>query len=69
MGTLDQALNEGKLDEQREVVKNERRQGIDNPPYGRWMERSLAHVYPEGHPYRTRWWARWRTWRTRGWRR
>ena len=52
MATLDEALNEGKLDNQREVVKNERRQGIDNQPYGRWMERMLAHAYPEGHPYR-----------------
>jgi predicted Zn-dependent peptidase len=52
MATLDEALNEGKLANQRAVVQNERRQGIDNQPYGRWMERMLAHVYPEGHPYR-----------------
>ncbi|HEX8271851.1 MAG TPA: pitrilysin family protein [Longimicrobiaceae bacterium] len=52
MATLDEVLNEGKLANQREVVKNERRQGIDNQPYGRWMERMLAHVFPEGHPYR-----------------
>jgi predicted Zn-dependent peptidase len=52
MATLDEALNEAKLVNQREVVKNERRQGIDNQPYGRWMERMLAHVFPEGHPYR-----------------
>ncbi|MEW5929486.1 MAG: pitrilysin family protein [Gemmatimonadota bacterium] len=52
MATLDEALNEAKLVNQREVVKNERRQGIDNQPYGRWMERMLAHVFPGGHPYR-----------------
>jgi predicted Zn-dependent peptidase len=52
MATLDEVLNEAKLANQREVVKNERRQGIDNQPYGRWMERMLAHAYPEGHPYR-----------------
>ena len=52
MATLDEALNEGKLANQRAVVQNERRQGIDNQPYGRWMERMLANAYPEGHPYR-----------------
>ncbi len=52
MATLDEALNEGKLANQREVVKNERRQGMDNQPYGRWIERILAHMYPEEHPYR-----------------
>ncbi len=51
MATLDEVLNEGKLANQRAVVQNERRQGIDNQPYGRWMERMLAHAYPEGHPY------------------
>ncbi len=52
MATLDEALNEGKLTNQREVVKNERRQGMDNQPYGRWIERLLVHLYPEEHPYR-----------------
>ncbi|MET0398987.1 MAG: pitrilysin family protein [Longimicrobiaceae bacterium] len=52
MATLDEALGEGKLANQRAVVQNERRQGIDNQPYGRWMERMLAQAYPEGHPYR-----------------
>ncbi|HEY0022577.1 MAG TPA: pitrilysin family protein [Longimicrobium sp.] len=52
MATLDEALNEGKLANQREVVKNERRQGMDNQPYGRWIERILVHMYPEEHPYR-----------------
>jgi zinc protease len=52
MATLDEALGEGKLANQRAVVQNERRQGIDNQPYGRWMERLLAQAYPEGHPYR-----------------
>ena len=52
MATLDEALNESKLDNQREVVKNERRQGMDNQPYGVWVERMLRHHFPEGHPYR-----------------
>ncbi|HWK88540.1 MAG TPA: pitrilysin family protein [Longimicrobium sp.] len=51
MATLHEALNEGKLGNQREVVKNERRQGVDNQPYGRWLEKMLGHLYPEGHPY------------------
>jgi zinc protease len=33
------------------VVKNERRQGVDNQPYGVWQERMLQRVFPEGHPY------------------
>jgi predicted Zn-dependent peptidase len=51
MATLDEALNETKLANQREVVKNERRQSNDNQPYGLWVERMLANLYPQGHPY------------------
>jgi len=51
MATLDEALNETKLVNQREVVKNERRQSNDNQPYGQWIERMLAHLYPVEHPY------------------
>jgi zinc protease len=51
MATLDEALNDAKLVNQREVVKNERRQSNDNQPYGQWVERMLANLYPEGHPY------------------
>ena len=51
MATLDEALSDTKLVNQREVVKNERRQSNDNQPYGIWTERMLAHLYPEGHPY------------------
>ncbi|HEX4788291.1 MAG TPA: pitrilysin family protein [Actinospica sp.] len=49
MGSL--ALTQENLDNQREVVKNERRQRYDNVPYGRWTEILLALAYPEGHPY------------------
>jgi zinc protease len=38
------------LDEQREVVKNEKRQGR-NQPYGRVWERMFASSFPRGHPY------------------
>jgi zinc protease len=40
-----------KLDAQRDVVKNERRQSVDNVPYGRADEAILAAMYPKGHPY------------------
>ncbi len=49
MGSL--ALTQENLDNQREVVKNERRQRYDNVPYGRWHEILLTLAYPEGHPY------------------
>ena len=49
MGSL--ALTQETLDNQREVVKNERRQRYDNPPYGRWIEYAFALTFPEGHPY------------------
>ena len=51
LATLDDALTQTKLDNQREVVKNERRQGMDNQPYGLWVQKMLGHLYPEGHPY------------------
>lgn len=49
MGAL--ALTQETLDNQREVVKNERRQRYDNVPYGRWHEVLGELAYPEGHPY------------------
>ena len=51
MGTLLDALNQENLDNQREVVKNEKRWSYDNRPYGSWVEKVLAAVYPPGHPY------------------
>jgi zinc protease len=51
MGTLIETLTQAKLDNQREVVKNERRQSNDNQPYGSWLEKALTYVYPDGHPY------------------
>jgi zinc protease len=44
-------LTQAKFENQRDVVKNERRQSYDNRPYGRdWEE--LGHLlYPVGHPY------------------
>ena len=52
MGWMLPALTREKLENQRDVVKNERRQRYDNQPYGDWDERMLAMIYPPGHPYR-----------------
>jgi Predicted Zn-dependent peptidases len=51
MGSLLAALDEESLENQRDVVKNERRQRYDNVPYGTAFERMIALAYPEGHPY------------------
>jgi len=51
MGWMLPAMDQDKLDNQRDVVKNERRQRYDNQPYGDWDERLHALVYPESHPY------------------
>jgi len=51
MATLLDALSQENLDNQREVVKNEKRWSYDNRPYGSWQEKLQAHMYPPGHPY------------------
>ncbi|MEO8575043.1 MAG: pitrilysin family protein [Gemmatimonadales bacterium] len=51
MGFLLPTMDKAKLDLQREVVKNERRERVDNVPYGRGDEMILAALYPKGHPY------------------
>jgi zinc protease len=51
MGHLLGAIDQKKLDEQRGVVLNEKRQG-DNEPYGKLEYNVLAGLFPEGHPYR-----------------
>ena len=51
MGWLLPAMTQEKLDNQRAVVKNERRQRYDNQPYGDWDERLQRLVYPGDHPY------------------
>jgi predicted Zn-dependent peptidase len=45
------AMSQEKLDNQREVVKNERRLSVDNQPYGSWDEKLQGLLFPEGHPY------------------
>jgi zinc protease len=51
MGFLLDALDLAKLNAQRDIVKNERRQGMDNQPYGRASEILAQNTYPKGHPY------------------
>ncbi len=51
MGWLLPAMTQEKLDNQRDVVRNERRQSYDNQPYGDWHERVQAMLYPPEHPY------------------
>lgn len=51
MGYLLPTMDLAKLDLQRDVVKNERRQSYDNVPYGRSDEVILAALYPKDHPY------------------
>ncbi len=51
MGFLLPAMTQEKLDNQREVVKNERRQSYENRPYGLVHEAILCELYPPEHPY------------------
>jgi predicted Zn-dependent peptidase len=51
MAGLLPAMTQEKLDNQRDVVKNERRWSVDNQPYGTWDEKLQELVYPNGHPY------------------
>ena len=52
MGFFLPAITQEKLDNQREVVINERRQKMDNQPYGRAFERLHELLYEGPHPYR-----------------
>jgi zinc protease len=50
MGHLLGALTQAKLDEQRGVVQNEKRQG-ENEPYGKVWDFLTPRLYPANHPY------------------
>lgn len=60
MGFLLPALTQEKLDNQKEVVMNERRQRYENQPYGLSWELLFSNLYSENHPYH---------WPTIGWMR
>ena len=51
MESLLPALTQAKLDNQRDVVKNERRQRYENTPYGMVWKYFHNHLFPVGHPY------------------
>jgi zinc protease len=51
MRSLPAAMTQAKLDAQRDVVKNERRQSYENRPYGLAMETIHTALYPPDHPY------------------
>ena len=51
MGFFLDAVTQEKFEVQRETVKNERGQRVDNRPYGLLWERVGEAMYPEGHPY------------------
>ncbi len=51
MGSLLPTLTQQKLDGQRDVVKNEKRQSVDNQPYGQAFPELATLMYPAGHPY------------------
>ncbi|MGA9363263.1 MAG: pitrilysin family protein [Bacteroidota bacterium] len=51
MGFLLDAMDQAKLDNQRDVVKNERRQNYENQPYGLAGKLINENLYPPDHPY------------------
>jgi len=51
MGFLLPEMTAEKVDLQRGVVQNERRQSYENQPYGLAEENIIKRLYPEGHPY------------------
>jgi zinc protease len=51
LATLTDVLTKQKLDNERDIVKNERRQGLENQPYGRWFMLLAENLFPYGHPY------------------
>jgi zinc protease len=51
MGFLLDKLDSTKFAAQRDIVQNERRQGVDNQPYGRAFEILTTATYPSSNPY------------------
>jgi len=52
MGYLLDKLDLAELANQQDVVRNERRQSVENEPYGLAEEAVVHALFPEGHPYR-----------------
>jgi len=51
MGYFINTVTKEGLENEKQVVKNEKRQGVDNRPYGHTEYVMLKALYPEGHPY------------------
>ena len=51
MGYLVPAMTQERLDNQRDVVKNERRERVENQPYGKLEEILKSLMFPKDHPY------------------
>src|ERR1700737_4000293 len=51
MGYLPDKLDQASLTNQQDVVRNERRQSIENSPYGIVEEAVFHNLFPKGHPY------------------
>jgi zinc protease len=51
MGFLIPAITQEKLNNQIDVVTNERLERYDNQPYGLAWEKLISKIYPSGHPY------------------
>jgi zinc protease len=51
MGFLTDAMSPEKVNGQRDVVKNERRQSYENRPYGMAFLKLPEEMFPPGHPY------------------
>ncbi len=51
MGFLLENLDDEKLENQRDVVRNERRQSIESAPYGLVQEELFHQLFPPDHPY------------------
>src|SRR5688572_19398 len=52
LGYFINTVTQDVVDKERQVVKNEKRQGVDNNPYGHASYVIDQAMYPQGHPYR-----------------
>ncbi|HJN45507.1 MAG: peptidase M16 [Acidobacteria bacterium] len=51
LGFFIKTVNEPSLENEKQIVKNEKRQGVDNRPYGHTSYVVDSNLFPEGHPY------------------
>jgi zinc protease len=51
MGYLLEKVTQASLSNQQDVVRNERRQSVENQPYGLADEAAVQLMFPKGHPY------------------